>query len=63
MLNPSNSDLRNSNLTGANLSKADLYGTKLNGAIADKNTKWPTGFDWRNQGVKYCQDIALCYSQ
>ena len=58
-----NADLRNSNLSGANLSKADLFGTKLNGAIADKKTKWPTGFDWRKQGVKYCPDLALCYSQ
>jgi uncharacterized protein YjbI with pentapeptide repeats len=59
----SNADLRKSNLTGANLSKADLYSAKLSGAIADKKTIWPTGFDWRSQGVKYCPDLASCHSQ
>jgi hypothetical protein len=56
--NLSNADLRKSNLRGANLSKADLYGAKLTGAIADRKTLWPTGFDWRKHGVKYCPDLT-----
>ena len=41
-------DLRGADLSGAqDLSRADLTG-----AIADAETTWPTGFDWRKAGVR-----------
>jgi uncharacterized protein YjbI with pentapeptide repeats len=37
---------------GANLERANLYGAKLKGAMADAKTKWTPGFDWRAAGVR-----------
>ena len=38
-------------LAGAYLEGATLRGTRLAGALADENTVWPAGFDWRAAGV------------
>jgi uncharacterized protein YjbI with pentapeptide repeats len=44
-------DLRGADLVGANLREADLTAADLTGAIADKNTTWPDGFDPVAAGV------------
>jgi hypothetical protein len=50
-------DFSRANLSGANLSGADLYGahlreTTLEGLLYDLATKWPVGFDPKEQGEK-----------
>jgi Pentapeptide repeats (8 copies) len=45
--NLSRTDLRN-----ADLREADLTGAILKDAVANKNTKWPDGFDPQSHGVK-----------
>jgi uncharacterized protein YjbI with pentapeptide repeats len=57
-------DLRGADLRGADLSGADppnsdqdfgistVAEAKLGGAMADRSTQWPSGFDWRAAGVK-----------
>jgi Pentapeptide repeats (8 copies) len=44
-------DLREANLVGANLSEANLVGAALKGAIANRDTIWPSGFDPIRAGV------------
>jgi uncharacterized protein YjbI with pentapeptide repeats len=46
-----NADLSLASLKGSDLRNADLTESILTGARADKETKWPNGFDWRNAGV------------
>jgi hypothetical protein len=44
--------LDGASLYGAHLEGANLEGTNLEGAIANGQTTWPAGFDWRRAGVK-----------
>jgi hypothetical protein len=37
--------------TGARLEGARLFGAKLQRAVADEDTVWPAGFDWRAAGA------------
>jgi uncharacterized protein YjbI with pentapeptide repeats len=59
-------DLRGADLRGADLhdlyfelpnpiSSDDLTLANLSGALADRNTRWPRGFDWRAAGVMMMQ--------
>ena len=41
----SGADLSGADLSGANLNWANLREANLNGVTADKNTRWPAGFD------------------
>jgi uncharacterized protein YjbI with pentapeptide repeats len=45
-------DLRSVDLSGANLVGADLGDAILRGATADRDTLWPSGFDWQGAGVR-----------
>jgi uncharacterized protein YjbI with pentapeptide repeats len=44
--------LKGANLKGANLSGARLDDVELTGAVSDRETQWPAGFDWRGAGVR-----------
>jgi len=51
--------LEGATLTGAYLEGAHLDGAHLEGAVADEQTRWPGGFDWRAAGVIIAgEDIA-----
>ncbi len=45
-------DLRNANLKGADLSEAKISGVNFKGAIADKYTQFPEGFNAVSQGIE-----------
>jgi Pentapeptide repeats (8 copies) len=44
--------LQQAALYGANLQGAILGGEQLQGALADKRTRWPSGYDWRAAGIR-----------
>lgn len=46
-----NSDFRNAFLNGTNLTNATLNGCKLSLASYNRQTKWPSGFDYENCGA------------
>ena len=46
-----NTDLRESNLVGADLRETNLQDTNLTGARYDSNTRWPAGFDPLSSGA------------
>lgn len=49
----SSTNLKGANLTGAHLQGGDDYaGTDLTGAVFDRHTRWPSGFDPRKHGAK-----------
>ena len=43
--------LESAMLWGTDLAEAVLVDAHLDGALADVNTSWPPGFDWRAAGV------------
>ena len=43
--NLTNADLRNAGLGGANLTRAQIAGVQWEGALFDRHTRWPLGFD------------------
>src|SRR5262245_37944915 len=45
-------DLRQSNVAGADLSEADLGHARLEGARYDRRTRWPAGFRPEEHGVR-----------
>jgi hypothetical protein len=51
-----NAYLETANLHEANLKEANLIGARLKGALADEDTAWPAGFDWRAAGVIIAED-------
>lgn len=48
-----NADLRNADLRGADLSEANLTKANLTGVRVNKNTIFPPGYDYRNEGVEF----------
>jgi uncharacterized protein YjbI with pentapeptide repeats len=48
-------DLSGANLCGTNFSRADLTGAKLAGAVYDRRTAWPEGFEPHNSGAERLQ--------
>jgi uncharacterized protein YjbI with pentapeptide repeats len=43
--------LNQADLRGTNLAGANLDGTKLAGAVYDRYTRWPVGFDAQRRGA------------
>jgi hypothetical protein len=53
-----NAHLAGANLRGANLEHASLEGADLTGAIFDRGTMWPDGFDARARGAVFPEEHA-----
>jgi uncharacterized protein YjbI with pentapeptide repeats len=45
-------DLTGAEFTAVDFTGANLTGARFRGARADRQTKWPAGFDWRGAGVE-----------
>lgn len=51
-------NLSKANLCHVNLRGASLYGANLNGAIYNKKTVWPDGFDPIKEGARLSNDFG-----
>ncbi|MGH9240725.1 MAG: pentapeptide repeat-containing protein [Vicinamibacterales bacterium] len=53
-----NARLSGANLRAAKLEQASLEGADVTGAIFDRNTVWPAGFDARRRGAVFIEESA-----
>jgi uncharacterized protein YjbI with pentapeptide repeats len=58
-----NAHLEGAVLFGVHLERTILLHAHLNGAMADKGTRWPAGFDWQAAGVLMTPGVVFAMDE